>query len=232
MKFTCERSLLQQAVSIAARAASPKNPMPTLEGLLLEAVPGGLMITGYDLKRAIHTAVDATVTEQGSLVLSAKMLSSIVSSLPEGIVTVENRGMNTAIVCGSADYALIGMDARDFPELPDVEQQRSVSLPQNLLGRMIRQTIFAVSDNESRPIYTGEKFDIADGFLTIVAVDGYRLALRREPVEGMEEEPCSFVVPGTSLGDLEKLCADTEDPVQISLGSKYISFSVGNTVLL
>ena len=231
MKFTCERTVLQQAVSIAARAASSKNPMPALEGLLLEATPGGVKITGYDLKKAIYTMADANVLEQGSIVLGAKMFSSIVSSLPDGVVTVDSKEMNTSITCLSADYTIIGTDAREFPELPDLGQSKGVSLPQNLLGKMIRQTIFAVSDNESRPIYTGEKFDIDSGLLTLVAIDGYRLALRREAVEGVGE-PCSFVVPGNALGDLEKLCADTEDPVQINLGDKHISFSIGTTVLI
>ena len=94
-----------------------------------------------------------------------------------------------------------------------------------------RQTIFAVSDSEARPVYTGELFEIREGCLTVVAVDGYRLALRREPVEGVDGE-YSFIVPGSALSDLEKLCAATEDPVVIRLGSKHISFTIGETVLI
>ncbi len=135
------------------------------------------------------------------------------------------------ITCENSDFNIIGTDAADYPELPAVDALSGVQIPQNLLAELIRQTIFAVSDNESRPVYTGELFEIADGMLTVVAVDGYRLALRRAPVEGMDGE-YSFIVPGSALSDLEKLCAATDEPVSIGLGSKHISFTVGKTVLI
>lgn len=231
MKFSCVRSVLQAAVNTAAKAASAKSPIPALEGLLLETGVGYLKITGYDLKKAIYTRLDADVAEQGSIVLGARIFSDIVRSMPDGVVTVKTEGMNVTISCESSEFSIIGTDSGDYPELPAIDSQAGVSLPQNLLGEMIRQTIFAVSDNESRPVYTGELFEIHEGSLTVVAVDGYRLALRRETVEGAGSD-CSFIVPGSALSDLEKLCGDTEDPVSIVLGSKHISFTIGSTVLL
>ena len=223
MKFSCERAELLSAVSVAAKAASPRSPIPALEGILLEAGEDRLQLTGYDLKKGIYTAFPASVTKPGSVVLSARVFSSIVSSLPEGTVTLKTEELNTSIRCGSADFNIAGSDAAEYPELPEIDGQTGVSLPQDLLSKMIRQTVFAVSDNESRPVYTGELFEIGEGRLTIVAVDGYRLALRRENVENVEGE-FSFIVPGGALSDLEKLCGDTEDEVRISLGSKHISF--------
>ena len=231
MKFSCVRSALQAAVNTAAKAASAKSPIPALEGLLLEAGIGNLKITGYDLKKAIYTRLEADVAEQGSIVLGARIFGDIVRSLPDGVVTVSTEGMNVTISCESSEFSIIGTDFNDYPELPGIDGQTGVSLPQNILGEMIRQTIFAVSDNEARPVYTGELFEISGGTLTVVAVDGYRLALRRETVEGAGED-CSFIVPGTALSDLEKLCADTDEPVRIALGSKHISFTIGDTVLL
>lgn len=231
MKFTCEKNLLQAAVSTTSKAAAVKSPMQGLDGILLETGQERLKLTGYDLKKGIYTHIEGNILEPGSIVLGARMLSSIVNALPEGTVTVAVSGLNAVITCGSAEFSIIGTDAAEYPELPDINGQSSVSLPQNLLGRMIRQTIFAVSDNESRPVYTGELFEFSGGQLTLVAVDGYRLALRRESVEGLTEEQ-SFIVPGTALSDLEKLCADTEDPVRISVGDKHISFTIGETVLV
>ena len=230
MKFSCEKYILQNICSITARAASSKSPIPALEGLLIEA-GSKVRVTGYDLKRGIYTNVPADVTEPGSIILNAKLFGDIVRSLPDGTVTVKCEGTNVSITCGNSDFAIVGTDANDYPELPSIDSQTGVSLPQGLLSEMIRQTIFAVSDNEARPVYTGELFEISGDELIVVSVDGYRLALRREKVEGAGED-CSFIVPGTALSDLEKLCGDTEDPVSITLGSKHISFTIGGTVLI
>lgn len=232
MKFSCPKSLLQAAVNISAKAASAKSPIPALEGILLEAGIDKVKFTGYDLKKGIYTGIAADVAEPGSIVLGARIFESIVRSLPDGIVTVKTTsGSNVSITCQNSDFAIIGTDAKDYPELPSVESAGCITLPQNIMGQMIRQTIFAVSDNESRPIYTGELFELSDGELTVVAVDGYRLALRREKVENTGDA-ASFIVPGSALSDLEKLCADTDEAVSITLGAKHISFRIGETVLI
>lgn len=232
MKFSCPKSLLQAAVNIASKAASAKSPIPALEGILVEAGVGNVKFTGYDLKKGIYTGIEADVAEPGSVVLGARIFESIVRSLPDGTVTVKTTGgNNVSITCQNSDFAIIGSDAKDYPELPSVESAGGITLPQNIMGQMIRQTLFAVSDNESRPVYTGELFELEGGELTVVAVDGYRLALRREKVENSADS-ASFIVPGSALSDLEKLCADTEDPVSITLGNKHISFKIGSTVLI
>ena len=231
MKFSCTRSELQAAVAIAAKAASAKSPIPALEGILIETTLNGVKLTGYDLKKGIYTCMEASVAEQGSIVLGARIFSDIVRSLPEGTVTVRSENNNVFITCENSDFSIIGTDAADYPELPAIDAQEGVQIPQKMMGDIIRQTIFAVSDSEARPVYTGELFEIREGCLTVVAVDGYRLALRREPVEGVDGE-YSFIVPGSALSDLEKLCAATEDPVVIRLGSKHISFTIGETVLI
>ena len=231
MKFSCEKAALLAAVNIAAKAASSKSPIPALEGILIETGLDSVKLTGYDLKKAIYTKAEANVYENGSIVLGARIFGDIVRALPDGMVTVKTEGLNVSITCDKSDFAIVGTDAADYPELPVIEGASGVSLPQGILSEMIRQTIFAVSDNESRPVYTGELFEISGDELTVVSVDGYRLALRREKVEGAGED-CSFIVPGTALSDLEKLCAATDDTVSIALGSKHISFTIGDTVLL
>ena len=231
MNFSCNRSQLQTAIQTAMKAVGVKSPMNVLEGILLEVFPDSVRFTGYDLKKAIYTSIDAEVREQGGIVLNAKMLAGIAGALPEEQVSIRTDGMNTYISCGKSEFFIIGMDAAEYPELPDVDGKEGIVLPQNILGKMIRQTIFAVSDNEARPVYTGELFELVEGNLTIVAVDGYRLSLRREKVEGVEKDT-KFIVPGSALSDLEKLCGDTEEPVRIQLGDKHISFSLEKTVLI
>ncbi len=232
MKFTCEKYLLQAAITTASRATASKSPIPALEGLLIEA-DSQIRITGYDLKKGIYTAFPADVAESGAIVLGARLFGEIVRSLPGDIVTISSDSGNmTTITCQNAEFSILGTDAEDYPELPTVDYQSAISIPQGVLRKMIGETIFAVSDNESRPIYTGSLFEIEGDTLTMVAVDGYRLALRREKIAESEVEKTSFIVPATALSDLEKICADSEDSVRITLGSKHISFTIDGTVLI
>ena len=230
MKFSCDKYVLQQAAASAARAAAPKSPIAALEGLLLEA-GADLRITGYDLKKAIYTNMEADIPEPGSVLVGARLFCEMLRRMPDGIVTVEAENGTVTVRCGRSAFNLVGMSAEDYPDLPSVEAENGVSLPQDLLKKMINECSFAVSTNESRPVYMGTLFEIAHNELTMVSVDGYRLALRREPVEGYGDD-CSFIVPGTALSDLERLCGDSDERVKMSVGSKHISFTVGSTVIL
>ncbi len=233
MKFSCERARLAEAVSIASRAASPRNPIPALEGILVEAASSSVRLTGFDLKKGAYTSIDAAVEEAGSVVIKARIFSDIMRALPsDGVVTLEMKDdQSVRIYSGSSDFKIIGTDYCDYPELPTVESQESIVLPAKILGEMIRETIFAVADNETRPIYTGSLFEIENGNLTIIAVDGYRLALRREKVE-VGEGSYSFIVPGGALSDVEKLCAVGGETVTVTLGAKHISFGIGSTIIV
>ena len=194
MKFSCDKALLQAACNTAARAAASKSPIPALEGLQLSA-EDRLYVKGYDLKKAIVTAVDADIAQRGTLVVGA-------------------------------------ISSADYPELPSFDAQNNVALPQSILKDMINRTLFAVSTDEVRPIYTGTLFEIEGDELTLVSVDGYRLARRSEKLEKAEMENCSFVVPGSALSDVEKICADEEEPISIAVGAKHISFTVGDATVI
>ncbi|MBR1457293.1 MAG: DNA polymerase III subunit beta [Oscillospiraceae bacterium] len=232
MKFTCEKYLLQNACAVASRAAASKSPIQTLEGLLLEA-GADLKITGYDLKEGIFTHVAADIEQPGAIVLGARLFGEMIRKLPDGMVTVAtDENHNVKVKCGKSEYNVIGMDAEDYPEIPDVDGLNTIRLPQKILRSMINQTIFAVSDSDVRPIYTGTLFEAAGDELTLVSVDGYRLAKRTEKIDGEELEDCSFVVPGAALSDIERICADTDDMVKISVGAKHISFVIGETTVI
>lgn len=231
MKFTCEKYVLQNAITIAMRAVASKSPIQHLEGLLIEAGMK-VRITGFDLKEGIYTSIDADVAQAGSIVVEAKLFSEMIRRLPDGMVTITtDNNLSVNVKCGKSEYNFIGLNAEDFPELPNVEGINYITLPQNMLKSMINQTIFAVSDSETRPVYTGELFEIEDSTLTIVAVDGYRLAKRTEKIDGKLEN-CTFIVPGTALADVERICGDEDDAVEIVVGAKHISFVIGSTVLV
>ena len=232
MKFSCEKYLLQSACGIASRAAAGKSPIPALEGLLLQA-SDQLTVTGYDLKKGIYTQLEAEVKEQGSVVVGARLFGEMIRRLPDGIVTISTDiNNNVNVKCGKSEFNFMGISPEDYPEMPVVDGVNNIALPQKILGSMINQTIFAVADNDMRPIYTGTLFDIEGEELTLVAVDGYRLAKRSEKLESARMENCSFVVPGSALADIERICGDSEELVKISVGAKHISFSIGETVVV
>ena len=232
MKFSCEKALLQAAISTTSRAVSPKSSIPALEGILLEA-GSDLRLTGYNLETGIRTIVPADIREEGTLVLGARLFGEIVRKLPDDIVTFQSENYMVNIKCGMSEFNILGTDPEEFPELPTVEYQNSLILPQSRLKAMISQTLFAVSDNESRPIHTGSLFEVDSEGLTIVSVDGYRLALRHESIDKKEgAESFSFVVPGAALSEVEKICSDVDEPASVTQGARHVMFKVGDTMLV
>jgi len=233
MKFTCDKLLLLAAIITASRAAATKSPVPLLEGLLIVAKDDNVRISGYDLKIGIVTTVSAEVDQSGGIVLNARLFGEIIRKMPGHDITITvSSGYVAMISCELSEFEILGSPSSDYPELPIVEGQDSIEISESLLKKMISQTNFAVSDNESRPIHTGALFEVVGNQLTIVAVDGFRLALRRETIEGGEDQAYSFVVPGTALSEVEKIVDDGEGIVTITLGSKHIVFSVGDTLLI
>jgi DNA polymerase-3 subunit beta len=232
MKFTCEKYLLQNAITTASRASSPKSPIQALEGLLIET-GANVRITGYDLKKGIYTSFPADIFGTGSIILGAKLFGDIVRSLPDGPVTIETGKDNlTTITGGNAEFSIVGTSSDDYPELPSIDHQKTVTMEQRVLRKMIGETLFAVSDNEARPVYTGALFEKDGDRLAIITVDGYRLALRREKYLTADEDIGTFIVPGNTLSDVEKICEDSENPAKISVGAKHISFTIGDTVII
>jgi len=232
MKFSCEKALLLSAINTASRAVSPKSSIPALEGILLEA-GDNLRLTGYNLETGIRTNLDADITKAGSLVLSSKLFGDIIRKLPDDVVVFSAENYMVNIKCGMSEFNILGTDPSEFPELPEVEANaNSFEIAQGALGSMIRQTIFAVSTNESRPIHTGSLFEIEKSMLNMVSVDGYRLAVRREPVSQVKGDKFSFVVPAAALNEVEKICADTEDTAVVTQGMRHVMFQIGETMLV
>ena len=234
MKFSCEKALLQAAISVTSRAVSQKSSIPALEGLLLHAGEEGLVVSGYNMQIGIRSAVSAQVEEPGDIVLNARYFGEIIRQMPDDMVVFNaNDKMQVRISCGDADFDKIpGLSAADYPDLPEVEDEYAVSLQRKVLRSMIEEVAFAVSNNESRPIHTGALFEIGEGGLTMAAVDGFRLAVRKEPLEKLEGGAFSFVAPGNALNEVKSICGDSEELVDITLGKRHILFSVGSVELI
>ena len=232
VKFSCEKALLQQAVSTVSRAVAAKSSIPALEGILLEC-EDVLRLSGYNMQTGIRTTLDGDISEKGRIVLNARLFGEMIRRLPDDMVVFDaDERFNVHLTCGDASFELPGLSADDYPELPEVDDQFSVTLEQRTLKAMIQQTSFAVSVNEARPIHTGALFEINDRGLTMVAVDGFRLALRREPLEKIDGGAFRFVAPGSALNEVEKICADTDDMITVTQGKRHLLFEAGNTQLI
>lgn len=226
LKFQCQRQILTDAVNNVMRAVSPRSSIPALEGILLRASASSLFLAGYDMEIGITTTIEAQVSDPGEIVLGSKQFSDIVRRLPDEMVTIEtNDKLNVKIKSGSAGFNIIGISAADFPELPSVSDGMGLSIPQNLLKSMIRQTLFAVAPLDSgKPVHTGTLFEAREDTLRLVSVDGSRLAIREEAVKVNED--MSFVVPGKTLSEVLKLLSDEEKPVFLAVGRRHIVLQI------
>ena len=193
MRFTCEKSMLVQGLNIAGRTVAQKSSLSVIEGILCKAGMG-LSLTGYNMETAITYEIEAEVADPGQCILPAKLFGDIVRRLPEGPVTVVvSDDYKVSIRAGYASFTISAESAEDYPELPDVNSGKPIHIPQNKLKELISGTIFAVSENQGRPIHTGVKFEVTDTSITAIAVDGFRLARRTyHPEEGTARE-MSFV---------------------------------------
>jgi len=232
MRFTCEKSMLVQGLNIAGRTVAQKSSLSVIEGILCKAGMG-LSLTGYNMETAITYDIEAEVADPGECILPAKLFGDIIRRLPEGPVTVVvSDDYKVSIRAGYASFTISAESAEDYPELPDVNSGRPIRIPQTKLKELISGTIFAVSENQGRPIHTGVKFEVTDTSITAIAVDGFRLARRTyHPEEGTARE-LSFVVPAAGLKEVEKIVADSEEMASFTLGTKHILFQIGNATLV
>ena len=232
MKFTCEKNQLVSAISVASRTVAQKSAISGLEGILIRAGVK-VMLTGYNLETGITVIVDADIQETGACVMPARLFFDIVRKLPDDTVSIQvDESFKVSIKGGISSFTITALSADDYPELPDVDSEKGIRVPQNELKAMISGTIFAVSENQARPIHTGVLFEVDNDSITSVAVDGYRLALRRYLPEESLERTLKFVAPAAALKEVEKILGDTDDPATFYPGSKHILFTIGDATLV
>ena len=232
MRFTCEKSMLVQGLNIAGRTVAQKSSLSVIEGILCRAGMG-VSLTGYNMETAITYNVEADVADAGQCILPAKLFGDIIRRLPEGPVTVVvDDNYKVSIRSGYASFNISAESAEDYPELPDVSTGRGIRIPQTALKDLISGTIFAVSENQGRPIHTGVKFEVENDSISAIAVDGFRLARRTYHPETATERQLSFVVPASGLKEVEKILTDAEEEAVFTLGPKHILFDIGSATLV
>lgn len=232
MRFLCPQKVLMQGISIVQKSVSTKTTLPILKGICLEAAANKLKLVGTDLEIGIENSIEVEVLDEGSAVIDARLLGEIVRKLPDSEVEVTLLDNNQIkIKCENSEFNILSLSATDFPELPTIEEEDAYTIPQDLFRNMIRQTVFSTSQDESRPILTGVLMEIEGGVLNMVALDGYRLALRK----GKIESPYNYkvVIPGKTLNEVSRVMnVDEDDPIHIVITENHTLFTIGNTRLI
>ncbi len=233
MKFSCDKNTLNEVVSNVQKSVSTRSNVPVLEGILLEANADGILkLFGNDLDLAIESYLPAAVTEPGSVVINARFFGDVIRKLEDDTFYFQaDQDCNIQMKCGTAEFSVMGISAHEFPEIAPVEENDSFSIPDQVLKNMIKNTIYAVCLDENKVALTGSLFEIEDGVLSIVSVDGYRLALRKEALSS----PCkdqSFIIPSKVLNEVMKILKDSDHSVKIGISENKVQFEIENYKLI
>lgn len=239
MHFLIERDVLIEAIQDVLKAVASKTPIPILTGIKIVATEEGVTLTGSDSDISIERFIPAEEDDNvhielktpGNLVLQAKFFAEIVKKLPKDMVEIEtNEHFGTLIRSGSAQFNLNGFDPEEYPRLPQIEEENVFKISSDLLKQMIRQTVFAVSTQETRPVLTGVNWVVEAGQLSCIATDSHRLAMRTAQIESMSPDLTfnNVVIPGKSLNELNKIIEDTNDLLEIVVTENQILFRAKN----
>ena len=228
MKIVCSKDTLLKALNSVIKGVASKTTNPILEGILIQTNDNQIKLTTYDMELGIEYVIDSEIKEQGSTVVNAIMFSEIIRKLPDSEIYITlNENNLLEIECEGALYKLTTMNPDEFPELPKIEVENSIDLEQNMLKNMIRKTIFAVSTEENRQIFTGCLFEVENNKLNVVAVDGFRLALRSIYLP-VKVSNFKAVIPGKTLNEITKILSDSFDNVKIGIAKNQALFEMEN----
>lgn len=235
MKFTCDRNSLTNAINIAQKAVAVRSTLPVLEGLLIKAKNGKVVITGNDLEIGIECIFEAEIESEGSVVVNSRLFGDIIRKMTGDSVIIDvNQNNVTTIRCGNSKFNITGIEAAEFPEIQRFDVQYEINLTQKQLKELVRRTIFAVGTNELKMILTGCLLEASGKNVQMVAVDGYRLAYKKiecenDIVSGYLGD-VSIVIPSKSLNELIKIIEDKDEEIKIYCSEKNIRFEFDNVI--
>ena len=228
MKFICYKDKILKAINSVVKGVASKTTMPILEGILIQTNDNEVKLTTYDLEIGIEYVMEADIKAQGCTVVNALMFSEIIRRLPDTEISIELNDKNLLeIECEGSLYKLATMNPDEFPDLPKIEIENSIEIEELTLKNMIRKTSFAVSNEETRPIFTGCLFEIKNNKLNIVAVDGFRLALRSAFLQKQSND-FSAVIPAKTLNEVNKILEDSYNPIKIGVSKNQALFEMEN----
>ncbi|MGI6617901.1 MAG: DNA polymerase III subunit beta [Saccharofermentanales bacterium] len=227
MKLTCSRNNLMEALNTVQRSVAVRSTNPVLDGILMTA-DQSLILTGYDNETGIEYRMDADISNKGSIVVPAKIMLDVVRSLPDNNVYLEVKEDTVLLVeSGKSVFHIRGYASERYPEIHFIEDKVKIEIEQKKLKQMINQTIFSVSSDLGRPILMGLNLVCRDGTMTLVALDGFRLAVRHQTINGLAEN-INIIIPAKAMGEIARILKDSDDKVTISPSHNYVIFTCSN----
>ncbi len=233
MKIACSKNDLIKGITIVSKAVPSRTTMTILECILIDATNPIIKFTANDMELGIETEVTGMIQEKGKVALDAKLFSEIIRKLPDNDVTIStNENLQTTITCENSEYNIMGMDGDEFPDLPYVDQSFKIMLSQFTLKEMIRQTIISIAQTDTNKLMTGELFEIRNGILRVISLDGHRISIRNVKLDDSYEDR-KVIVPGKTVTELLRiLSGETEDQTEIYLTENHILFSFSDTLVI
>lgn len=231
MKIICNTKDLTTAVLNVCRAVSTKTTIPVLEGILIVAKDNSVTLSCYDFEIGIKTSIKATVIQQGEVILNAKLFSEIVKKIPRQELSISTQDdMKVQISSGFTNFSIPFQGVNDYPKIPIFEDDDQISINAAIFKNMIEKTIFAVALNDSKPVHMGSLLECKDGILTLVSVDGIRLALKKVNIDYDKNK--SVVIPAKTLSEIPRLISDLDQNIYIRISKKYIIFEIENYLVI
>lgn len=235
MKFSCDKQFLCEAIVNVSRAVASSSTIPALEGIKVKVTPNQVELTGYNLEIGITTTLMAITEGEGEFVIDSRIFSEMTRKMSDDVIVFELRdNMTVAISSGNTQCSITAMSAEEYPELPKIDTDKAIKIPQGILKSMISHTQYAVSVTEVKPIFTGELFDIENGSFSMVAMDGFRLAIRNESIAYKEKS--YFVVPGKTLSKLSAFIKTSDEEkdreCNMYVNSKNVIFDVNGYLII
>ena len=228
MKFICEKEKLLKGINSVLRGIPTRTTMPILEGILIQSNKDKIKLTTYDLELGIEYIVDSNIEEEGSTVVNSVMFSEIIRKLPNNDIKITLDNNNLLVIeCEGSVYKLSTMNPLEFPELPKIDIEKSLETEQKILKDMIKKTIFAVSMEENRPIFTGCLFEVINNKINVVAIDGSRMGWVSNNLTKKIDE-FKVVIPGKTLNEVNKIITDSYDDIKIGVSKNQAIFEMEN----
>ena len=228
MKLTLTQENFSKALNACGRVASSKAGLPVLANILIRTEKNRVIVAATNLEIAVTTTISAKVTEQGQITVPARLISDFVSNLPKETVEIETKGAHTTITCGGYTSTLNGIVADEFPELPTIDEKKSIhySVQVGDFKQVAAQTLFATSNDPTRPVLTGVYWHSHEGYLYLVGTDGYRLSERRL-IE--TSSTLAAVVPATTIQEVLRVTDDSAQTVDVLFDETQVRFRAGDS---
>jgi DNA polymerase-3 subunit beta len=230
MKFSISKGSLQELLGTVAPAVPTKSTLPILSNVLIEADKEGLTLVATDLDISIKTRGEADVKETGTITVPAKRIGEIVRELPDADIQVDVKGTKIKLSCGNGNYSIVGLESDDFPQLPQIDADRMVSLPTVTLDRAVKRTAYSVSSDETRQMLTGVLLQVKAGQLRMVATDGHRLAKAAFQGDFKGLEGKDLIIPPKALREVVRLASGYEH-TNLTLSKNFAVFEMGPTTV-